>query len=163
MLSFSGDYVWWREEDSNLRSRTTTDLQSVPFGRSGIPPGRIDIPIMWSWRWDSNPQPADYKSAALPIELRQRVSQLTINGNCLFKEKQRRCQVFFCRRENKKRHPSRDGASSDCTRLGIMRPQGQVTTCVSFSSTHLPRSVGRAPVRWKNGLQFPEASWVRLR
>ena len=30
--------VWWREEDSNLRSRTTTDLQSVPFGRSGIPP-----------------------------------------------------------------------------------------------------------------------------
>jgi hypothetical protein len=26
----------------------------------------------WSWRWDSNPQPADYKSAALPIELRQR-------------------------------------------------------------------------------------------
>src|SRR3974390_3094101 len=32
--------VWWREEDSNLRSRTTTDLQSVPFGRSGIPPGR---------------------------------------------------------------------------------------------------------------------------
>ena len=26
----------------------------------------------WSWRWDSNPQPADYKSAALPIELHQR-------------------------------------------------------------------------------------------
>ena len=25
----------------------------------------------WSWRWDLNPQPADYKSAALPIELRQ--------------------------------------------------------------------------------------------
>ena len=24
-----------------------------------------------SWRWDLNPQPADYKSAALPIELRQ--------------------------------------------------------------------------------------------
>ena len=28
-------------------------------------------PSIWSWRWDSNPQPADYKSAALPIELRQ--------------------------------------------------------------------------------------------
>jgi hypothetical protein len=25
----------------------------------------------WSWLWDSNPQPADYKSAALPIELNQ--------------------------------------------------------------------------------------------
>ncbi len=27
-----------------------------------------------SWRWDLNPQPADYKSAALPIELRQPLS-----------------------------------------------------------------------------------------
>ncbi len=26
-----------------------------------------------SWRTDSNPRPADYKSAALPTELRQRV------------------------------------------------------------------------------------------
>ena len=26
---------------------------------------------IWSWRWESNPQPADYKSAALPVELRQ--------------------------------------------------------------------------------------------
>ncbi len=34
-------FIWWREEDSNLRSRPTTDLQSVPFGHSGIPPGKI--------------------------------------------------------------------------------------------------------------------------
>ena len=26
----------------------------------------------WSWRTESNPRPADYKSAALPAELRQR-------------------------------------------------------------------------------------------
>src|SRR5690606_830496 len=26
----------------------------------------------WSWRWDSNPRPPDYKSGALPVELRQR-------------------------------------------------------------------------------------------
>lgn len=26
---------------------------------------------MWSWRWDLNPQPPDYKSGALPIELHQ--------------------------------------------------------------------------------------------
>ena len=25
----------------------------------------------WSWREESNPRPADYKSAALPTELRQ--------------------------------------------------------------------------------------------
>ena len=45
----------------------TADLQSAPFGRSGIPPKK------WSWREDLNLQPADYKSAALPIELRQHI------------------------------------------------------------------------------------------
>ena len=28
----------------------------------------------WSWREESNPRPADYKSAALPTELRQRLN-----------------------------------------------------------------------------------------
>ena len=37
-------------------------------------------PRTWSWRWDSNPQPADYKSAALPIELRQPEDDRTVNG-----------------------------------------------------------------------------------
>ena len=38
----------------------TTDLQSAPFGRSGNSP-------FWSWWTESNHQPADYKSAALPL------------------------------------------------------------------------------------------------
>ena len=29
--------------------------------------------LPWSWWWDLNPQPADYKSAALPIELHQHI------------------------------------------------------------------------------------------
>ena len=29
--------------------------------------------IFWSWRWDSNPRPADYESAALPTEPLQRL------------------------------------------------------------------------------------------
>ncbi len=116
---------WWRGEDSNLRSLMATDLQSVPFDRSGTPPrwthrharslGFLLAPTprgtthsadtgpwargtrgesftlgsitrfvrttpakdachekvysraSWSWRWDLNPQPADYKSAALPL------------------------------------------------------------------------------------------------
>jgi hypothetical protein len=34
----------WGEKDSNLRSLATTELQSVPFGHSGIPPlFHIDI------------------------------------------------------------------------------------------------------------------------
>ncbi len=81
----------WRGKDSNLRSLMTADLQSAPFGRSGTPPRRITglglgptrssrSPILFSsarsqlesWRWDSNPRPPDYKSGALPTELRQR-------------------------------------------------------------------------------------------
>ena len=46
----------------------TTDLQSAPFGRSGIPPYMVYCLLSrWSrWR-ELNPQPADYKSAALPL------------------------------------------------------------------------------------------------
>ena len=55
----------------------TTDLQSAPFGHSGTPPYSIRCPPAaeraWSWWTDSNPRPADYKSAALPTELHQRV------------------------------------------------------------------------------------------
>ncbi len=58
-----------------------TDLQSVPFDRSGTPP---DVELFkrvtektplyffaterpcWSQRRDSNPRPTDYKSVALP-------------------------------------------------------------------------------------------------
>ena len=50
----------WGGEDSNLRSRQTTDLQSAPFDRSGTSPEYF----LSRWR-DSNPRPADYKSAAL--------------------------------------------------------------------------------------------------
>ena len=45
-----------------------TDLQSAPFGHSGILPYEV---VWWSWWTDSNPRPADYKSAALPTELHQ--------------------------------------------------------------------------------------------
>ncbi len=50
----------------------TTDLQSAPFGRSGTLPYLICTSKRWSWWTDSNPRPADYKSAALPAELHQR-------------------------------------------------------------------------------------------
>ena len=43
------------------------DLQSAPFDRSGTSP---DTPHTWSQRRESNPRPTDYKSVALPPELR---------------------------------------------------------------------------------------------
>ena len=55
------------------------DLQSVPFGHSGIPP--YSFRSGWSWWTDSNPRPADYKSAALPTELHQHRTGLTIIAN----------------------------------------------------------------------------------
>ena len=42
-----------------------TELQSVPFGHSGISPNPSLLP-------DSNQRPTDYKSVALPAELRRR-------------------------------------------------------------------------------------------
>ena len=52
--------------------RSPADLQSAPFGHSGIPPKpHRGATRRESWRWDLNPQPPDYKSGALPIELRQ--------------------------------------------------------------------------------------------
>ena len=47
------------------------DLQSAPFNHSGISPDYYDVKKKWSWRKELNPQPTDYKSVALPIELRQ--------------------------------------------------------------------------------------------
>ena len=44
----------------------------IPLTAWVSPPG-------WSWQWDSNPQPADYKSAALPIELCQHKANAEYN------------------------------------------------------------------------------------
>ena len=64
------------EEDGFEPSKSkTTDLQSAPFGHLGTPP--YEIVETWSWWTDSNPRPADYKSAALPAELHQRVWHIT--------------------------------------------------------------------------------------
>ena len=71
-----------------------TDLQSAPFGHSGTPP-------YWSWWTDSNPRPADYKSAALPTELHQRhrVTPATLQLlNDTIKEPI--CQEFFLTKTN---------------------------------------------------------------
>lgn len=40
-LSYTRTHLrWWREQDSNLRTRTRTDLQSAAFDRSAIPPAK---------------------------------------------------------------------------------------------------------------------------
>ena len=34
--------IWWARVDSDHRSNDATDLQSAPFGHSGIPPYALD-------------------------------------------------------------------------------------------------------------------------
>ncbi len=78
---FFNSWYWWGEKDSNLRSRKTTDLQSVPVGRFGISPNikeqrllRYKTPpkvhCKLSHLPESNQRPTDYKSVALPAELK---------------------------------------------------------------------------------------------
>jgi hypothetical protein len=48
------------------------DLQSAPFDLSGTSPNSPS----WSQRRESNPRPTDYKSVALPSELRWHLLKL---------------------------------------------------------------------------------------
>lgn len=59
----------WAEADSNHRSASATDLQSVLVDHLSICP-------KWSWREELNPRPTDYKSVALPTELRQQITTI---------------------------------------------------------------------------------------
>lgn len=89
----------WRERDSNPRRRSSTDLQSVAFSRSAISPFPATKPIKNylpfpgnifylfsgrdSWQWDLNPQPADYKSAALPLSYASNYDSITKKSSAL--------------------------------------------------------------------------------
>src|SRR5690606_24369409 len=68
----------WRGQDSNLRRRSRQIYSLIPLAtwvplQNGKPFLTSEKPLAkkWSWRTESNPRPADYKSAALPTELRQ--------------------------------------------------------------------------------------------
>jgi hypothetical protein len=68
----------WARMDSNHRTRKRTDLQSVAVGHLATCPYTRGISPLLSQRRDSNPRPADYKSAALPTELLWLVTQPTL-------------------------------------------------------------------------------------
>ena len=69
-------FAWWEGVDSNHRSRrrqiySLMHLATLQPARIKFLPRPRSWTGKWSWRLESNPQPADYKSAALPVELRQ--------------------------------------------------------------------------------------------
>jgi hypothetical protein len=57
---------WWRGEDSNLRRLSRQIYSLLPLAAREP----LHCPPNWSQRRESNPRPTDYKSVALPSELR---------------------------------------------------------------------------------------------
>jgi hypothetical protein len=76
--SYAGPLSWVIRVDDRHEGRPsprTCVHQKPECTRSRIPNSLLAAPlvgsIIWSWRRDSNPRPSDYKSDALPAELRQ--------------------------------------------------------------------------------------------
>ena len=62
-------FIWWGKVDSNHRRHCQQIYSLSHLATLEFP----HIQLRWSWWTDSNPRPADYKSAALPAELHQRI------------------------------------------------------------------------------------------
>ena len=69
-----------RQIYSLLRLTASLPRQLCVVGNACCP-GRLPTG-RWSWRRESNPRPADYKSAALPTELRQRKQKTNFSTSC---------------------------------------------------------------------------------
>ena len=67
MSSFTKTYI----KSLKAKASRYEEYEGGGFGIRVTPTGVKTWISLLSWRWDSNPRPADYKSAALPTELRQ--------------------------------------------------------------------------------------------
>ena len=67
--------------DSNHRRHCQQIYSLSPLATREFPHMNLCGLLRWSWWTDSNPRPADYKSAALPAELHQHLTGLIIIAN----------------------------------------------------------------------------------
>ncbi len=74
-----------KQQIYSLPPLTTRELLPIQLWAGG----RLN---QWSWWTDSNPRPADYKSAALPAELHQRIYCIALEQYTI---RQKECQAFF--------------------------------------------------------------------
>ena len=71
---------WWGRVDSNHRRHCQQIYSLSPLATREHPHMNFaSTAEKWSWWTDSNPRPADYKSAALPAELHQQEIQQVIS------------------------------------------------------------------------------------
>ena len=67
--------IWWGKVDSNHRRHCQQIYSLSPLATREFPHILMHFLCAdWSWWTDSNPRPADYKSAALPTELHQHLT-----------------------------------------------------------------------------------------
>ena len=96
----------WARMDSNHRTRKRRDLQSLAVGHLAT------CPTPLSQRRDSNPRPADYKSAALPAELLWHFKCLAISGKPQYHTPSPALPAEWCFHLNNKRT-----SQNECTRF----------------------------------------------
>ena len=97
--------TWWGMVDSNHRRHCQQIYSLSPLATREIPHiHNIKLNTRWSWWTDSNPRPADYKSAALPTELHQHDTGLHIIANhvrFVNKKISKSVNIFHIRRDEK--------------------------------------------------------------
>ena len=76
-------FFWWGKLDSDQRSQWQQIYSLPPLAAREFPH------ISWSWWTESNHQPADYKSAALPL------SHTSVLNSQHYNRKIELCQYFF--------------------------------------------------------------------
>ena len=88
-ISTTMRYVHLNDDDvraamAKEREESVGILPPIPSKRrllpSPIDPYKLLTKILWSWRRDLNPRPSDYKSDALPTELRQLIRNTVHRG-----------------------------------------------------------------------------------
>ena len=82
--------IWWERVDSNHRSETQQIYSLPPLATREL----LHMNL-WSWWTDSNPRPADYKSAALPTELHQLVNLFLVNRRVILYHIENRLSRVF--------------------------------------------------------------------
>ena len=135
--------TWWRRVDSNHRSRRQQIYSLPPLATRELLHMKL-----WSWWTDSNPRPADYKSAALPAELHQQMGCVLVRSDVYSNRKEADCQQvkaknvqLFLRRSMTGRGRTRAYPLRDVQRA---RPAAYCRRCGGELYRY-------DPVLWKNG------------
>ena len=92
--SYCLSVFWWERVDSNHRRRCQQIYSLPPLATREH--SHVHYSKKWSWWTDSNPRPADYKSAALPTELHQQIFQCQMSIPYLRGKVKGKFKIFYC-------------------------------------------------------------------